>query len=383
MKTIIYLLLISTTLLSCKSYKLYNSQQIRVKTTGSESFEIEKGKMLIAAQLDGNPGRFVFDTGASGSLITDTLVLSDFYRKEKSSFGNIQDAQRNTINKVDFLVDFENGLMSASPKLISYFQISDQQVFECSEKSSLAKSQGIVGMDFFTWNKGRSSLLLDFTNRKLVNLERDKQQSLMDEGFKKIKSTFSILNQIYIHLNINNKEYKLTFDTGNNSTIFLPYSENENFTNLVPYEVIGNTYFSLSGMSADKRTQFYPDVDVRTDDGNYKTSVQVTENLNIYNVGLGFIQSFDWIIDFEDKEIYYRKNNTELSSHVPKINVGCLAMDGKLKIILLGGVYKDKYKLGDEITHVNQQKVTPENICEMQKLLNETKDWSTLHIEIE
>src|SRR5690606_14219392 len=143
------------------------------------------------------------------------------------------------------------------------------------------------------------------------------------------------------------------------------------------------TYFSLSGISSDKRTQYYPDVNISTGDGNYKTSVQITENLNVYNVGIGFIQSFDWIIDFKNKEIYYRKNNTELSSHIPQISVGSLAMNGKLKIILLGGNYKDKYHLGDIITHVNHQKVTPENICEMQKLLNETKDWSTLHIEIE
>src|SRR5690606_36813374 len=134
---------------------------------------------------------------------------------------------------------------------------------------------------------------------KLMNLEREKHQPLIDEGFKKIKSTFSMRNQIYIHLIINNKEYKLKFDTGNSSTIILPYSENDHFTNLVPYEVIGNTYFSLSGMSEDKRTQFYPDVNISTGNENYKTSVQITENLNVYNVGIGFILSFDWIIDFK------------------------------------------------------------------------------------
>ena len=41
-----------------------------------------------------------------------------------------------------------------------------------------------------------------------------------------------------------------------------------------------------------------------------------------------------------------------------------------------------KYNLGDEITSVNNQKVTPENICEMQDLLNKTEDWSTLNLEV-
>ena len=41
-----------------------------------------------------------------------------------------------------------------------------------------------------------------------------------------------------------------------------------------------------------------------------------------------------------------------------------------------------KYNINDQIIAVNYQKVTPQNICEMQSLLNETNDWNTLQIEI-
>lgn len=43
---------------------------------------------------------------------------------------------------------------------------------------------------------------------------------------------------------------------------------------------------------------------------------------------------------------------------------------------------ESKYKMGDQITSLNNQKITPENICEMQEFLNKTQDWSTLNLEV-
>ena len=383
MKTTFYIIIIGISLINCKSYKLYNSQQITEKQAGNERFSIEKGKMIISSKVDGKTGKFIFDTGASGSLITDTTIVNNFSEKEKSTFGMMKDAQRNQIKKVDFLVEFENGLFSGSPKLFAYYQIPGNKEFDCLEKNVLETTQGILGLDFFTWNKEKPTLILDFTNSRLEIARNKEQSEILKNGFREIKSKFSILNEIYIYVLIHNKEYKVKFDTGSNSGIILPYSEIENFTDLKPYEIIGNTHFSLSGISSGKRTNYYSGVDVTLNKNIYTQSIQLTENLNVYNVGMKFIKSFDWMIDFQNKKMYNRKNETEILADHPEISVGALAQKGKLKIVLLGGNYRTKYELGQNINSINGQKVNLENLCEMQKLLNETEDWSTLEIEVE
>jgi len=41
-----------------------------------------------------------------------------------------------------------------------------------------------------------------------------------------------------------------------------------------------------------------------------------------------------------------------------------------------------KFNVGDQITAINNTKVTPENISEIQNLLRKTEDWNTLNIEV-
>src|SRR5690606_10671470 len=161
--------------------------------------------------------RFIFDTGASGSLITDTTVVNNFSEKEKSTFGMMKDAQRNQIKKVDFLVEFENGLVSGSPKLFAYYQVSNNKEFDCLEKNILETTQGILGLDFFTWNKEKPTLILDFTNSRL-EINRNKEQSeILKNGFREIKSKFLMIGEGYIYVLIHNKQYKLKFVTGGTS----------------------------------------------------------------------------------------------------------------------------------------------------------------------
>ena len=116
--------------------------EITAKKFGNEHFTIEKEKMIISSKVDGKEGRFIFDTGASGSLITDTTIVNNFSEKEKSTFGMMKDAQRNQIKKVDFLVDFENGLFSGSPKLFAYYQIPGNKEFDCLKKKCTRNDTG-------------------------------------------------------------------------------------------------------------------------------------------------------------------------------------------------------------------------------------------------
>jgi hypothetical protein len=245
----------------------------------------------------------------------------------------------------------------------------------CLKKST----KGLLGIDFLTFDK-RGILLINFTNNLLKNLSYEEKNQLISEGFKEIKSKISFLERIFIYLNINGKEYKMNFDTGNTSNLVLPYKEVKNFQNFPAYHTFGSTHLTVTGLTDSKNTNYYSDVPVSFGNENVKSGLIVTENLNLYNVGLSFIKGFDWIIDYKKKKVYYRKNNIEISVDVPKIEKGVIAQEGKLKFMLLGGEFINKYNIGDEIVSVNGEAITTENICEMQNLLNQTKDWDSLNV---
>jgi hypothetical protein len=50
--------------------------------------------------------------------------------------------------------------------------------------------------------------------------------------------------------------------------------------------------------------------------------------------------------------------------------------------ISLKAVHAKSFRLGDEILAVNGQKVTAENRCELQRLLNSTQDWGQLELVV-
>lgn len=97
-----------------------------------------------------------------------------------------------------------------------------------------------------------------------------------------------------------------------------------------------------------------------------------------------FIKKFNWIIDPKNQRVYCKPidiNKLYVIYKIPKRNQ--LSGVSNIKIFINFSLDKiSKYNLGDEITSVNNQKVTPENICDMQDLLNKTEDWNTLNLEI-
>ena len=76
-----------------------------------------------------------------------------------------------------------------------------------------------------------------------------------------------------------------------------------------------------------------------------------------------------------------RNQNTTDSTFKRKVTYYAGVIDGKLEVIVKEKS-QTKFNLGDEIVSVNGQKVTTENQCELQDLLNKTEDWSSLQIEV-
>ncbi|MET0759202.1 MAG: hypothetical protein ABWZ56_02195, partial [Flavobacterium sp.] len=95
-------------------------------------------------------------------------------------------------------------------------------------------------------------------------------------------------------------------------------------------------------------------------------------------IGVGFMKNYNWVIDFKKGKVYYKKikeNHLEITTNKVRINNDKIiySQSNNIKQLSIG--------LGDEITSINNQKVTTANLCEMQELLNKTEDWTTLQLE--
>ncbi len=101
------------------------------------------------------------------------------------------------------------------------------------------------------------------------------------------------------------------------------------------------------------------------------------------NIGLDFIKYFNWIVDYKNKKVFFKRNNIPMivQNIIPDYNYLCMIVDNQLKIITKLKS-ETKYNVDDQIIAVKGKKVTPENICEMQNLLNSNTDWNTLEIDV-
>lgn len=112
----------------------------------------------------------------------------------------------------------------------------------------------------------------------------------------------------------------------------------------------------------------------------------VNDNLHVNTVGIEFIKNYNWIFDIKNGYVYYNKSNTSKTQNtfeVPKVNIQSIALSNKLLVGFKANFYHGNLNINDQIISVNNQKVTPENICEMQKLLNTTQNWDTLQLEVQ
>jgi len=98
-------------------------------------------------------------------------------------------------------------------------------------------------------------------------------------------------------------------------------------------------------------------------------------------LGVDFMKNYNWILDFKEGKIFFKPIEKKSDTRFSPEN-RAIIRDGKLIFYQTGDPEKIRF-LDKEITSVNNRKTTPDNLCEIQKLLNETEDWGTLNIEIE
>lgn len=353
---------------SCTLMKLTSAEEIIFKSNQMKLTLDEK--LSVDVKIDDTAEKFLFDTGASGTIVFDTTLIKNFSKKEKITLFNVEDPNGQVAtfytpaNVETEMYNFNNNLVTVlkgmkNPCTNNYFY------------------KGIIGSAFFKKNSAQN-YLFDFDNLILKSSE----ERFTEKDYSEIKSKF-FDNHIAIYLSINGYEEPFLFDTGNLAYPLIIGSDSKiKPSNYIEY--VGSEGIVASG-NLESNSKYSNENELFLAELKMSAPICfVSSKMGKYNnMGLDFIKYFNWIVDYKNKKVFFKRNNIPMEEQniIPEYNYLCMIVDNQLKIITKLKS-ETKYSVNDQIIAVNNQKVTPQNICEMQSLLNETNDWNTLQIEI-
>ncbi|SCY55810.1 pepsin/retropepsin-like aspartic protease family protein [Flavobacterium caeni] len=367
----LWLLSFCTVLISCTAVRQIKDQEI-VHKKQCESFDLSDGAIVLKTTIDGKKHDLLVDTGATLTIINDTTVITDLYKKEVGSLGTVVGSDRkNAVARRSVTVDFETTLFESKNKVVTL--ISKPQ-----SKCGSSSIKGIIGTDCFFGQE--DPLFLNFTDGKICLIDQAQMQSrLENKGYREVKSTCS-LGKVYIYLTVAGTEHKFTFDTGYTGQIVMPYDEKLNWDNYNRMELDGSAFATAISQTQGTET-YFEKVPVLIAGHKLNAKPILSGTIKSQVVGIQFLKGFDWIIDYSNNKVYAKRNHLKIEDlFLQRVQYQVTAKDKLL--VTLKERKQTRYNLGDEIVSVNGQKVTPENNCEWQAFLNKTEDWSAIDLQV-
>ena len=377
-KNVFYALLLLN--FSCKSFDDYRNQKVLLISNKSETIESKNGAYYLNLKINGVSGFFLFDTGAMASIINDENFLERLDLNEKNYYTSfkIKSANGEQIESKAFISDSISSTILRGSKNIFKHINSLKAKINCDKNDN--SSSGIIGFDIF--KIAGQPILFDSKNNFITVLET-KYSTL---GYQKIEGKIAtgLGSEITIPLKVENKIISFTLDSGYSGGIQISSKNNKlDKSKLVAtYEA---EYIVVNKLINEK-TEVYNNVSIEKsylfDEPSIITS---TSNVNYNLLGTSFIKQFNWIFDFNTGDIYVKriaKDESDLINKINKYQLKCLAINNDLTIVFKKLPSFSKFNLGDQIIFINNQKVTSENICEMQDLLNKNQDWNSLKLEV-
>lgn len=367
-------------IVSCKSFKDYTSQKVTLTANKSEEFSLDDNQIIIPLTINNKRGNFIFDTGAMKSVLTDNEYVKSFTLNKENYYTaiKVKGATGEYIKSNHFISDSITSKIIKGEKNIFRHVVFENKKTNCSEMTQ--KSNGIIGFDIF--KNAAQPIILDFENNNISVLNNE----YSTEGFSKLEAKIQLVtgNKIIIPFIIDGDEVDFLFDTGNNGGFLMNSKDNkisEDKKTLECETLIG----SIGNFSIEK-IKMYKNVSVEYNIVNIKTNVSVFPKLTTNTVGIEFIKHFNWILDFNNGAIYLKQiknfKDDNSTTEIEKDKLKCIALENKLIIGFKNLMFDSLLNAGDEIIAVNNETVTPENICQIQDLLNKTENWNALNIEV-
>ncbi|MBC5835235.1 hypothetical protein G6N05_14775 [Flavobacterium sp. F372] len=376
-KSILSLIIVSSTIISCSSYKDYSNQVSILNENSIQSFTLENNKLHIPTLINNESGIFLFDTGAQSSALLDSMFLQKINKNNDLKKGTkIVGANGVTIQSYNFVSSTANsGFFTSKNKIFRFIKILKQKTKYCNEVHP--NNIGIIGIDFI--ENSELPVLLDFEKSRIEILNKDFTFQNYTKSSAKIKTLGS---KIILPLVINNKKIDFLFDTGNNGGLII---KNEDFKSSKQPNVEFNTLIeTVNGISSQKIKSYYNADIIFNETEKINCKISVFDNLHINTLGIKFIKKFNWIFDFKNNVVYFKKiNNIENTDiEIPPFTIQSIAVNSKLLVGFKLNTDNNNFNINDEIISVNNNIITPENVCEMQNLLNSKPNWDELKIEI-
>lgn len=377
---ITHLLLLFLLVSSCKSLNDYQNQKISLVEGNSQKFSNENNVLLTNLFVNGKKGTFLFDTGAMSSVITNKLFISSFVTNKKNYYTSIKmkGATGMTIESKSFVSDsISSTIIRGKKNIFKHLEVQSNEIL-CAIKDTVR--DGIVGFDIF--KRSGQPILLNFENNTIDALTRNYNTI----GYQKLDVKIpAIGSKITIPFMIDNIKTDFLFDTGNAGGFLISQKECKIEDSKIFLEC--ETLVGIVNGFSTEKIKMYKDVSIKYNDIiDIRTNITSFPILHTNTLGISFIKNFNWILDFNTGMIYVKKitkfSNNENNSDLVKTKLKSGVINGKLIIGFKNLAFLFKHNVGDQITAINNIIVTPENICEMQDLLNKTEDWNTLNLEV-
>ena len=366
-KIIAFVFLIS--LNSCKEYKALMAETSKYNSQKKLYFN-DVTKEAFTVKINGLNHNLFFDTGAGVTLINNPKFSLDEKRiiRQKTIYGfDKKAASKSATYSVDSL---STSLFSVKDKYLYISKIENKK--DCS----VEKYDGILG-NFFSEIENPIELNYENGFVEIIKEDFDKTNYIpLEAKFNSISGKFAI------SITVNGLSDFFIFDTGNKLSILLNKDVFINMNNKIT--TIGSSAYGVNNTLILNKFDVF-DCVFKLSEGlsfNQFASIDNTSKRSILNQQ--FIKKFNWIIDAKNKKVYCKpinSSNLNLNYKIQKIHQLSSCSNSKIYVsYCIIGV--SKFNLGDEITAMDDQKVTPSNICEMQDLLNKTQDWSVLKLAI-
>lgn len=357
----------------CKPVRQILNQKI-VTNNVSSNIYFRGSLPLLNIEVEGTKTQFLFDTGATFTTLRDSTIIANFVKKDFSSLGFARGADHKKIKNRLLTVAIKNDLFYSHNKVVGYIK---NPTNNCVKNKPLYS--GIIGMDFFFDQK--TALQLDFSTNTIANIsDKDLSKKIALKNYMLLPSECKN-NQIFIFITIEGKMYRCKLDTGYSGNIIIPESDKVVFQNPDKMELLGTAYQTASSYTVGKET-YYEKMPVTIGKIEVFSKVSVSSSIKAQNIGIEFMKGFDWIIDYNNNKVYVNRNQQTIASTFDKkIQYFAKVMDNQLQI-LLKEKSKNQYAVGDQIVSVDGVKVTSENQCSLQDLLNSTENWNTLQVEV-
>lgn len=355
--------------ISCREYKALMAEQSKFDFEKKLLFN-DESKESFNVDINGINHNLFFDTGAGITLINNPKFTLSENRiiRQKQIFGfDKKTVSTSTTYSVDSI---KTNIFTTKNKYLYLSKI------ENSKNCSKEKYDGIFGF-FFSEIQNEIELNYQIGFIKILEKEIDKTGYIpLDAKFNSTSGKFDV------KININGISDYFLFDTGNKTGILL----NNEVYKILTEKITTFTMLNNAVNNTITKTKFdiYQSIFKLSDDLIFNQYIGVDETSKRSILNQQFIKKFNWIIDRKNNKVYCKPIDTSKLNSVyktpPKKELSNV-INNKI-LIFFSLTDESKYNTGDQIVSVNNQKVTPENICEMQELLNKTQDWSTLNLEV-